>query len=60
MRYQRPSNRLATVTGCLSFLMLGALGTVSHSYAQCNAWTQKADFGGTARRNVAGFSIGTK
>ena len=25
-----------------------------------NTWTQKADFGGTARKNAVGFSIGTK
>ena len=25
-----------------------------------NTWTQKADFGGTARTNAVGFSIGSK
>lgn len=29
-------------------------------FAQCNTWTQKADFGGTARRYAVGFSIGDK
>ena len=30
------------------------------AYAQCNTWTQKTNFGGTARRGAVGFSIGNK
>jgi len=29
-------------------------------FAQCNAWTQKADFGGVIRFGAVGFSIGSK
>ena len=29
-------------------------------FAAANTWTQKADFGGTARNKAAGFSIGSK
>ena len=30
------------------------------SFAQCPSWTQKSNFGGTARSEAVGFSIGTK
>src|SRR5258706_114127 len=42
----------------LLFAILFAAGLTS-SQAQ-NTWTQKADFGGTARYDAVGFSIGSK
>src|SRR5262245_32709354 len=42
----------------LLFAILFVIGLAT-SHAQ-NAWTQKADFGGTPRLNAVGFSIGSK
>ena len=33
---------------------------VNMLFAAANTWTQKADFGGTARCGAVGFSIGSK
>ena len=40
-------------------LILSAVLVFTQMQAQ-NAWTQKADFGGTARYQAVGFSIGSK
>ena len=43
---------------CISLLIVNCL-LPTLSYSQ-GIWTQKANFGGTARRAAVGFSIGTK
>ena len=40
-------------------LLYGFLG-VNIPFAAADSWTKKNDFGGTARKNAIGFSIGTK
>src|SRR2546423_8607295 len=45
-------------TNTCIFAILLAAG-LSNSHAQ-DTWTQKADFGGTARSGAVGFSIGSK
>src|SRR5436190_5359444 len=42
---------------CIFAILLAA--GLSNSHAQ-DTWTQKADFGGTARTNAVAFSIGSK
>src|SRR6266566_243685 len=42
---------------CIIVMLLAA--GLSNSHAQ-DTWTQKADFGGTARTNAVAFSIGSK
>jgi hypothetical protein len=42
---------------CLTALFLFSSSTL---FAQVNTWTQKANFGGTARLDAVGFSIGNK
>jgi|AntAceMinimDraft_16_1070373.scaffolds.fasta_scaffold33443_1 N-acetylneuraminic acid mutarotase len=39
------------------FLFISIIFTITSVFSQ---WTQKADFGGTARRGAVGFTIGTK
>src|SRR5206468_1140961 len=46
-----------TTKTCIFTLLLTA--GLSNSHAQ-DTWTQKADFGGTARYAAVGFSIGSK
>ena len=43
-------------------ILLGVmcLINVEYLYSQSSAWTQKADFGDTARIYAVGFSIGSK
>lgn len=36
------------------------LFSIDYIFAQCNAWAQKTNFGGTARWGAVGFSIGNK
>src|ERR1700675_578988 len=47
---------MKTKTCIIAILLAGGL---SNSHAQ-DIWTQKADFGGTARYDAVGFSIGSK
>jgi N-acetylneuraminic acid mutarotase len=52
------SRFLATKKITFLFAILFVVG-LNNSHAQ-NTWTQKADFGGSARHGAAGFSIGSK
>jgi len=40
--------------------LIGERGLGGEVFSQCNAWTQKADFGGSARQRAVSFSIGSK
>jgi len=40
--------------------LIGERGLGGEVFAQCSAWTQKADFGGTGRWDPIGFNIGNK
>ena len=43
----------------IGLFVILTVGILRSSEAQ-NTWTQKADFGGTARSSAVGFSIGSK
>ena len=55
--FGQPCTATVTASGPTTFCPGGSVGLSANSG---NSWTQKANFGGTARRGAVGFSIGTK